>query len=103
MKYIITEDQNIRIKTLRVLSSVDEFVEIRLKRPFTFDICLYGNRELFLDHVISWVNEEMYYEYFKDIDDDTKEWHKIWNIYSDYIKTIYSKKIFDLYDKRCGK
>jgi hypothetical protein len=103
MKYLITEDQDTRIRALRRLEAVDELVVLRLRNPFTFDICLYGDRELFLDHVISWVNEAMYYDYFSDIDDDSELWNKIWNIYHEYITIAYSKKIFDFYDNKCGK
>jgi len=102
MKYLITEEQNIKLKALRRLEAVDELVELRLRNPFTFDICHFS-REMLLDHVIEWVTEAMYYDYFSDIDDNTKEWHKIWNIYYEYITIAYSKKIFDFYDKKCGK
>jgi hypothetical protein len=101
MKYIITEEQNIRLMVVRRLYFVDGLLEITLRRPFTYDICYYG-RESFLDHIITRVNEDMYYFHFSDIDDDSKEWHKIWNLLSIYITDTYSKKIFDFYKNKCG-
>ena len=102
MKYLITEDQDTRIRALRLLKAVDELIEYRLKAPFTFDICHY-DKEWVLDHIISWANEDMYFEYFSDIDDNGEMWHKVWNVYNNYITTTYAKKIFDFYDKKCGK
>ena len=103
MKYIITEDQSVRLKALRRIDALNDLVDLRLKQPFTFDICRYGdNGDWFLYHMISWANEQMYYDYFSDIDDDTEEWNKIWNIYSDYITITQSKKIFDFYKRKCG-
>lgn len=103
MKYLITEDQDTRIRALRLLNAVDELVDLKLKKPFSFDICHY-DKEWVLDHIIESTNEDMFYDYFyPDIDDDTEEWHKIWNIYNDYITTTYAKKIFDFYKRKCGK
>jgi hypothetical protein len=103
MKYIITEEQNLSLMVARRLDAVDEFVDLRLKTPFPFDFCQYEDRESFLDTVISWVNEEMYYGYYSDIDDNTQKWHKIWNLHSMYIIDKHTKKIFDFYKNRCGK
>jgi hypothetical protein len=103
MKYIITEEQNIRLRALRRLDAVDELIEYRLRMPFTFDICNRYDKEELLDHIISWANEDMYYDYFSDIDDDGEMWHKVWNIYNQYITIKYSKKIFDFYERKCGK
>jgi hypothetical protein len=101
MKYLITEEQDIRLSALRRLSIVDTLIKIKLEEEFNFD-CNYGAEGL-LENLVEWTNEIMYYNYFSDIDDDTDEWHKIWNIYYDYITTTYAKEIFDLYDKKCGK
>jgi hypothetical protein len=102
MKYIITEEQDIRLMVLRRLDFVDSLVEISLRRPFTFDICYHGKESL-LDHIITRVNEDMYYFHFSDINDNSEEWRRIWNLLSTYITDAHTKKIFDLYDKRCGK
>ena len=68
MKYLITEDQDTRIRALRRLGAVDKLIEYRLKAPFTFDICNRFNKEQLLNHIIEWANEDMYFEYFSDID-----------------------------------
>ena len=101
MKYIITEEQDIRLMVVRRLKFVDALVEVSLKRPFTYDICYYGEESL-LDHIISRVNEDMYYFHFSDIDDDSEMWRKIWNLLSIYITNTHSERIFDLYKKRCN-
>jgi hypothetical protein len=95
-------DNNLRV--LRRLHSVDELVDLRLKKPFTFDICDFRkDKGWLLDFIIQSVNEDMYYTYFSDLNDDEEEWHKIWNMISEYITIIHSKKIFDFYNRRCGK
>ena len=94
-------DNNLRV--LRRLHAVDELVELRLKKPFTFDICDSRDKGWLLNFIIESVNEDMYYTYFSDLNDDEEEWHKVWNMINDYITIIHSKKIFDFYNRRCGK
>jgi hypothetical protein len=101
MKYIITEEQNIRLRALRRLDAVDELIEYRLRMPFTFDICHRYDKEQLLNHIIEWANENMYYDYFED--DNPEVWYKVWDIYNEYITIKYSKKIFDFYKRKCGK
>ena len=94
-------DNNLRV--LRRLHAVDELVDLRLKKPFTFDICDNRDKGWLLNFIVESVNEDMYYTYFSDLNDDEKEWHKVWNMINDYITIVHSKKIFDFYNRRCGK
>lgn len=101
-KNVINMKDKNKIKVLRRTGVIDELVDYRLKKPFTFDICDYDrDGGWLLDFIIVSVNEDMYYDYFSDIEDDTEEWHKIWNMISEYITIVHSKKIFDFYKKRC--
>ena len=86
---------------MRRLNIVDTLIKIKLEEEFNID-CNYGAEGL-LDRFIEWTNEIMYYNYFSDSDDDSDEWRKIWDIYSDYIKNTYTEKIIDFYKRKCGK
>ena len=96
------KDKN-KIKVLRRTGAIDELVDLRLKKPFTFDICYHckGDKGWLLNFIIESVNEDMYYEYFSDLNYDEEEWHEIWHMISDYITIVHSKKIFDFFKKRC--
>ena len=102
MKYIITEDQNVRLKALRRLSAVDELVALKLKEYRSKEICKY-DREQFSEIVMNWVIDAMYYSYFAELDDLGEDWTSIWHMYEDYMMNNLVGKIFDYYEKLCDK
>ena len=102
MKYIITEEQNVRLKALRRLSAVDELVALKLKEYRSKEICKY-DREQFSEIVMNWVIDAMYYSYFAELDDLGEDWTSIWHMYEDYMMNNLVGKIFDYYEKLCDK
>jgi hypothetical protein len=46
--------------------------------------------------------ENMYYTYFGDMDDDSKEWVKIFRFMEKYIKDKYGDELKDYYHINCG-
>ena len=103
MKYIITEEQDVRLSILRRLSSVDDWTNYYLTtEPYYFNICNYDFED-FLSMVIQWVCEKMYYDYYNDVDDDSEEWSLIHNIIVKYIELVHSNTINDFYKNKCGK
>jgi hypothetical protein len=107
MKYIITEEQNLRVKILRRLGSVHEIINNELsyfysQRSKYQNLCKY-DLEDFITIVIQWICEKMYYDYFSDIDDTSEEWSSIHNIIVEYIESVHFKTIKHFYNKKCSK
>jgi len=101
MKYVITEDQKIRL--LRRLSVIDEIVKSSLEEIYTPNkICdLYDSGSMLLDVVTEHAVERMYYRYFSGIDDLSEEWKEIYEMIVGYIKEVYSDGINDYYNNTC--
>ena len=102
MKYIITEEQNVRLKALRRLDVLEELVALKLKEYRSKEICKY-DREQFSEIVMNWVIDAMYYSYFAELDDLGEDWTSIWHMYEDYMMNNLVGKIFDYYEKLCDK
>ena len=102
MKYIITEEQSVRLKALRRIGAIEELVVLKLKEYRSKEICKYDKVQ-FSEAVMNWVIDAMYYDYFGELDDLGEEWTIIWNMYDNYMRTNLVGKIFDYYEKLCGK
>lgn len=101
MKYIITENQ--KIKLLRRLPSIDDLVKTALEDIYTpSKICdLYDSGETLLDVITEFVVERMYYGYFSDVDDLSDEWRETYEMIVKYVKDVYSNGINDYYNNQC--
>lgn len=107
MKYIITEEQYNNLSVKRKLYVIDELINIRMKQiykggNFYVDYCDYGS-DTFIDIIIEWVVERMYYDYFGEMDDNSEEWANIYRMIIEYIKKIHSNKIIEQYNKMCDR
>ena len=102
MKYIITEDQNLRLKLLRRISVIDEMIVPSCERVlnWNYDICRYGV-DVYVGSVASNIVEDMYYDYFSDIEDDSDEWYRLSEMMRNYVQNHY-RTIEKFYKKRCN-
>jgi hypothetical protein len=106
MKYIITEEQNIRLKILRKRYLIDELVEYRLKMYKTMSdkdnvsVCQ-ENEKYFFDVVKDWVINNMSYSSFGIFYGTTDEWKIIRNTMEKHIDSTYKTIIEDFFHSIC--
>jgi hypothetical protein len=101
-----------KLRLLRRLYAIENLVEYRLD-DYTdmilsnndsrfFGLCN-ENEDYFYEIVIRWVMEQMYYNYFSDVDDTSEEWSEMYKMMEMYIDTLYSKIIKDFFNNRCSQ
>ena len=89
-----------KLRLLRRLYAIENLVEYRLD-DYTdmilsnndsrfFGLCN-ENEDYFYEIVIRWVMEQMYYNYFSDVDDTSEEWSEMYKMMEMYIDKLYSK------------
>jgi len=103
IKRILREETNINMRLRRRISLIDEEIKYRMDvvyRPN--NICRYESGEELFDVVSEATIDSMYYKYFDDIDDTSKEWEKIYYSIMDYIQMNYRKDIMEYYHINCG-
>lgn len=102
MKYIITENQELKLILLRRLSAIDGLIDYYCNRVSGYiDFCNYPF-EVFLEAVGSDIIDAMYYDYFSDLDDDGEEWGFLYKMMRKYIRKK-QEKIRNYYDSKCNK
>ena len=97
--------ENHIIRLLRRIHNIDSLVEHSIKSIYTLPkICiLYDSGEILLDVIIEYVVDRLYYDYFSDIDDSSKEWEEMYNIIVKYARTTHGERIIEYYNKNCEK
>lgn len=102
MKYIITEQQNIKLQLSRRLAHIDEFMlnNALVKSRRIPGICLYDSRK-FLDAVIAEICEMMYDFFFSNLDDLSPEWSMLYDMIDEYVRTNHGRDIAKFYKRMC--
>jgi DNA-binding protein Fis len=95
MKIILNENQN---QLRRRISKIDEMVSgwFTFKYIKTFNAIFDG----FYDMVIEDVVERMYYHYFQDLDDESKEWEEIYKMMLQYIDLRWKDELKEYFNMR---
>lgn len=103
IKKVLREETEIPARVRRRLHYVDSELNSLLNRIYRPDkICIYRSGEEFVEVVMYATIENMYYTYFGDMDDDSKEWVKIFRFMEKYIKDKYGDQLKDYYHINCG-
>jgi hypothetical protein len=101
-----------KLRLLRRLYAIENLVEYRLDDYV--DMILSNNSYRFFKFcdkdetyfflvVSQWVVEQMYYNYFSDVDDTSEEWSEMYKMMEEYIDKLYSKIIKDFFNNRCSQ
>jgi hypothetical protein len=94
---------NDHLKLLRRTHYVDELVKKKLDKyhnSYYFNICDYDLQQ-FIQIVGEGIIENMYFQHFGDIDDNSKEWDDIYNVLVKYIESVHMDTIIDFYNEHC--
>jgi len=103
IRKVLREESQIPTRLRRRISMLDYEVESRLRTTYTpNNICTYGSAEELLDNVAETAIDSMYWNYFGDVDDNSKEWVEIYYAMVYYIENKYGDKIKEYYHINCG-
>jgi hypothetical protein len=101
-----------KLRVPRRLYAIENLVEYRLddyvdmilsNNSYRFFKFCDKDEDYFYEVVVRWVIEQMYYNYFSDIDDTSEEWSEMYKMMEMYIDKLYSKKIKDFFNNRCSQ
>ena len=96
-----TTQKNIRAR--RRISVIDELIPHKIKYYYKPDsICRYESGEELLEVIMFSVIENMYWDYFSNIDDNSEEWKGMFEFMEEYIKDNYGDEIKKYYHINCG-
>jgi ABC-type transporter MlaC component len=104
IKEVLREETKIPSRLRRRFSRVDKEVNYQMGvilKPN--NICHYQNGKELLGVITYSVIENIYYEYFEDIDDDSEEWKIMYDSMEKYITNRYGEEIINYYDEHCSK
>jgi len=103
IKRVIKEEMSIINRVKRRLNTIDLQVKYAMSKKVKREhFCnTYKNEDQFLEWTSHNLIEIMYYSYFTDIDNDTKEWDDAYNLIEKYIYENHGKELKNFYEKYC--
>jgi hypothetical protein len=103
IRRVIKEETKIPISLRRRFKHLDDEVDFRMGRVYTpNNICRFESGEELLEVMSDAVVDSMYYTYFSDVDDNSKEWGMMYRTMIEYINDKYGDKIKEYYHINCG-
>lgn len=100
---VVNEETKIPISLRRRFKHLDDEVDFRMGRVYTpNNICRFESGEELLEVMSDAVVDSMYYTYFSDVDDNSKEWGMMYRTMIEYINDKYGDKIKEYYHINCG-
>jgi hypothetical protein len=103
IRRIIKEETKIPKMLRRRLDHLDDEVYYRMGRVYTpNNICRFESGEELLEVMSDAVVDSMYYTYFSNVDDNSKEWGIMYRTMIKYIDDKYGDKIKEYYHINCG-
>jgi hypothetical protein len=103
IRRVIREETKIPTMLLRRLHLLDDEVELKIKINYTpFYICKFESGEELVEVITDASIDSMYWTYFADVDDNSKEWGMMYRTMVKYINDKYGDKIREYYHINCG-
>jgi hypothetical protein len=104
IRRILKEQTNMNNRLKRRLGMLDYEIESKMRAVYRPDnICEnYRSGEELLDVVVEAAIDSMYWNYFANTDDNSKEWGEIYHNMVKYITDKYGEKIKEYYHINCG-
>ena len=84
-----------------IINKFDEYLVYSVNNFYGYP-CEYNDEYQFIEVVKYAIIERMYYDYFGDLDDNGKEWKKMFEVMEDHIIGNWGEKLFEYYHIRCG-
>ena len=103
IRRIIREENELLLRARRRIYVIDELLDFQVKSYYKPEsICRYQSGEELLEVVKYAVIDHMYWDYFGNIDDNSKEWKRIFDYFEDYINNKYGDELKKYYHINCG-
>lgn len=103
IRRILREENKSLLRARRRINVVDELLSFKVRRYYKPEsICIYESGEELVEVVMEAVIDNVYWDYFGDIDDTSKEWKIIFDYFEDYIKDKYGDELKKYYHINCG-
>ena len=103
IRRILKEETEMNTYLRRRIDMLDYEIEYRLGRIYTEgNICQYENEDELLDVMVEASIDSMYWNYFANIDDNSKEWSELYHDMYEYLTDKYGDEIRNRYIDNCG-
>jgi hypothetical protein len=103
IRKVLKEETKLPIRLLRRFEHLDDEIVFRIKRIYTpKDLCRFRSSEELLEVVSDSTIDAMYWTYFSDVDDNSKEWGIMYRTMIEYINDKYGEEIKKYYHINCG-
>ena len=103
IRRILKEETDVSTYLRRRIDMLDYEIEHRLSAIYRpNNICQYENEDELLDVIMEAAIDSMYWNYFGNIDDNSKEWVKLYNEMVQYVMDKYGDEIRNYYIDNCG-
>ena len=103
IRRILKEETDVSPYLRRRIDMLDYEIEHRLSDIYKpNNICKYENEDELLDVIMEAAIDSTYWNYFGNIDDNSKEWVKLYNEMVQYIMDKYGDEIRNYYIDNCG-
>ena len=103
IRRILKEETDVSTYLRRRIGMLDYEIEHRLSAIYRpNNICQYENEDELLDVIMEAAIDSTYWNYFGNIDDNSKEWVKLYNEMVQYVMDKYGDEIRNYYIDNCG-
>jgi len=103
IRKILKEETEMPTELRRRINSVNNEMDRLVSMVYTPNrICNYENAEELIEVIIYASAENLYFNTFHDMDDQSEEWGMIFQSLSNYIRDKYGDKIKEYYKYHCG-
>jgi hypothetical protein len=103
IKQILREEVEIPVRVKRRLNIIDDLLPSKVKYDYgPKSVCKYVSDEEFIDVVKDSVIDNIYWDYFSDMDENSEEWVKSFRYMEKYINDVYGDELKKHYHLNCG-
>jgi hypothetical protein len=103
IRRVLKEETEVSTYLRRRIDMLDYEIEHRLSAIYRpNNICQYENEDELLDVIMEAAIDSTYWNYFGNIDDNSKEWVKLYNEMVQYVMDKYGDEIRNYYIDNCG-
>ena len=89
-------------RLVRRLSRIDGYVVDGQRRPnLAVQPCDFKTSEDYIDSFGDWLCENMYYDFFNDLDDTGEEWGEIYHLMKEYIEIKHGENLKQYFENEC--
>ena len=98
----ILREERVALSVRRRVSAIDWQIEFAVKEvKRQNNVCNMGE-EVYVETVVEKTIEQMYWDFFSDMDDNTSEWSDSYKFMVKYLKSTFENELRQNYHLNCG-